>query len=212
MTIDTDRAARLRAAREARGFASASSAASRLNVKLSTYIHHENGTRNFSAEDAQSYARAFGVTFSHLYFGTKVAQPDTTSGVMVVGEVSIGIWRDAATVSVQAGIMIDAPASDAARLAYKITDSSADLAFQPGDVAIVSPEDKALKDGDLVVVLRQRSSLTETSIRRVADNGTRLALHSRSRNAKDDLVYPAPSRAHETVSIVGKVVARYSPL
>jgi phage repressor protein C with HTH and peptisase S24 domain len=66
---------RLRQAREAAGFASAAEAALRYGWTVTTYRHHENGTRGFKREQAAIYARAYKVTPEWLLFGrvTEVA-------------------------------------------------------------------------------------------------------------------------------------------
>jgi transcriptional regulator with XRE-family HTH domain len=62
-------AERLRAAREASGHRSARVAAQSLGVTYSTYLSHENGSNAFTAEQAEAYAKAFGVTAPFLMFG-----------------------------------------------------------------------------------------------------------------------------------------------
>ena len=60
---------RLRAAREAAGHRSARLAASVLSITYSTYLSHENGQNGFTGDQAEIYAKAFGVTAAHLMFG-----------------------------------------------------------------------------------------------------------------------------------------------
>lgn len=59
-------AARLRAARKAAGFKSASAAARHFDWSEGAYRHHENGTRPFSALQATLYGRSFSVAPSWL--------------------------------------------------------------------------------------------------------------------------------------------------
>lgn len=63
------RADRLRKARKAAGFRSASEAARSLGVSPSTYIHHENGTRDFDEVAAALYARRYHVAMAWLMLG-----------------------------------------------------------------------------------------------------------------------------------------------
>lgn len=63
------RADRLRKARKAANFKSASEAARSLGVSPPTYIHHENGTRDFDQQAAELYARRYHVTVSWLMLG-----------------------------------------------------------------------------------------------------------------------------------------------
>jgi len=60
---------RLRAAREAASYPSATKAAEALGVSLSTYRAHENGQNEFSAEIANRYAKKFGTTAGYLLTG-----------------------------------------------------------------------------------------------------------------------------------------------
>lgn len=60
---------RLRQARVAAGFASASAAADAFGWTKATYLGHENGSRGIRPSAAQKYSRAFGVTSAWLLFG-----------------------------------------------------------------------------------------------------------------------------------------------
>ena len=60
---------RLRAAREAANYPSATKAAEALGVSLSTYRAHENGQNEFSADVANRYAKKFGTTAAYLLTG-----------------------------------------------------------------------------------------------------------------------------------------------
>ena len=62
-------AQRLRSARQAAGYSSASKAAAAIGVGLSTYTAHENGQNAFTVEQAESYARSFNVSPAWLFFG-----------------------------------------------------------------------------------------------------------------------------------------------
>ncbi|HEX4104920.1 MAG TPA: LexA family transcriptional regulator [Rhizomicrobium sp.] len=70
MSAKSDQAARLRAAREAAGFKSASDAAQRFRWRASTYMAHENGQNGIRApEPALTYARVYGVDLNWLLTG-----------------------------------------------------------------------------------------------------------------------------------------------
>ena len=60
---------RLRDARMSAGFMTATQAIDRFGWKGSTYRAHENGQNGFGVEDAQAYAKAYGVTTSWLLIG-----------------------------------------------------------------------------------------------------------------------------------------------
>lgn len=60
---------RLKAAREAANYPSATKAAEALGIGLSTYRAHENGQNEFGPEIADRYARKFGTTAGYLLTG-----------------------------------------------------------------------------------------------------------------------------------------------
>lgn len=60
---------RLKIARVAAGFDSASKAADALGINASTYRAYENGQNNFSAEDAQMMGKGLGVSAAWLLLG-----------------------------------------------------------------------------------------------------------------------------------------------
>lgn len=64
-------AGRLKAARLAAGYATASDAAEALSVSRDTYIQHENGTSPFPKKKAEVYAKKFRTTAEHLLFGSQ---------------------------------------------------------------------------------------------------------------------------------------------
>lgn len=80
---------RLRAARIAAGFSSAAKAAAAMGIGPSTYAGHENGQNNFDAEQAQIYARKFGVSAAHLLFGSKAPTTTKRNRVTTVPDLAI---------------------------------------------------------------------------------------------------------------------------
>lgn len=60
---------RLREARMASGYSSASSAAKAHGWRVSTYIAHENGQNDYNPERAEVYAKAFKTTAEWLLIG-----------------------------------------------------------------------------------------------------------------------------------------------
>jgi transcriptional regulator with XRE-family HTH domain len=69
---------RLKKAREARGYRSASDASMALGVREAAYRHHENGTRGITTERARAYATFFRVPFEWLVAGPQSGIPDPT--------------------------------------------------------------------------------------------------------------------------------------
>jgi len=70
---------RLRDARRAAGFATATEAIEYFGWKSSTYRAHENGQNNFKAEDAGVYSRAYGVSAAWLLLGEDPKQPSVVA-------------------------------------------------------------------------------------------------------------------------------------
>ncbi|GLT00107.1 hypothetical protein GCM10007897_14910 [Sphingobium jiangsuense] len=64
--MSTEQNDRLRAARRSAQFKSAAAAAEAFGWNVSTYRHHENGTRGFGKDHAKAYGRAFGVSAGWL--------------------------------------------------------------------------------------------------------------------------------------------------
>lgn len=99
----------------------------------------------------------------------------------------------------------------AGRLAYRVTDESANKMFQPGWFALVNPkvdpDPLAHEVGSLVVIERVHDGLTERSMRRIAKKtkaGVELTCHSTVRRYQRDRVI-VPTKG-ETVKVVGLVV------
>ncbi len=66
----TTPAERLKEARKKAGYVTGKAGAARVGVPYFTYAQHENGTRDYDADSAKSYARAFGVDAAWLLYGT----------------------------------------------------------------------------------------------------------------------------------------------
>ena len=62
---------RLRKARKQAGYNTATDAIKACGWRNSTYRAHENGQNNFSVEDAENYAKAYGVTAAWLLLGAE---------------------------------------------------------------------------------------------------------------------------------------------
>ena len=69
----SDKNERLREARKAAGYDSASAAARAFGWKGSSYIAHENGQNDFNDEQAQMYARAFKTTADWLLWAVEAS-------------------------------------------------------------------------------------------------------------------------------------------
>jgi len=79
-----ERAARLKKARQDRGFKTARLAAEYINIPYGTYSGHENGSRGIKDPELIHYAKIFRVSPSWLAFG----EQQGTNTVRIVGVVS----------------------------------------------------------------------------------------------------------------------------
>jgi SOS-response transcriptional repressor LexA len=96
----TGPAERLRKAREAAGYTSATKAAQAFGWGESAYRHHENGTRRFDVDTAIRYARAFKINAGDL-LALDLVRPAAPKGkpalfeeVRIAGKVAAGVWRE----------------------------------------------------------------------------------------------------------------------
>ncbi len=86
----TERADRLRHARERAGFSTARDAAARLGVNPNSYAQHENGNRGIPKDKIEPYARAFKVDPGWLLTGRGLPSPKQILSVPLVGYVGAG--------------------------------------------------------------------------------------------------------------------------
>lgn len=166
---------RLRAARKAAGFASASEAARRFDLSVQTLIAHENGTRNLRPEVAAKYARQFHTTAEWLLYGINPRE-----GVPVVGYVGAG----AEVFPVDSYVKGDGlrhveqpPGSKEKYLAVEVRGDSMWPAYQNGDVlyyAKHAPSLSEAKGKDCIVKLPDGPTL----IKRVEVSGDHITLLS----------------------------------
>lgn len=158
---------RLREARQAAGFESASDAAREFGWQTSTYIHHENGTRAFPVEVAKRYARAFRVNAAWLLGlegsgrrGAAVVDFSTDNIVEVTGSVAAGVWRESNEWPLPDRFKLalgPSPFTGARRFGLRVDGHSMDILFAPGTVLdCISIFDISVEpqSGDLVIVER----------------------------------------------------------
>lgn len=212
---------RLQRARIDAGFESAREAAMNFGWGISTYTSHENGQRGLRPDAARRYARAFKVKPEWLLYGAgKTASEDAMPvAVPVVGRVAAGLWLDADTYDYADDAWIPAVRSPEHRngrqVAYKVEGPSMNRVLPDGVYAIgvLFPDAGDPRDGDIVVLRRERGGLVETTIKRyvVSSDGVLLMPES------DDPRYQKPInlRASEddtSVQIHAIVVGSYKPL
>lgn len=153
---NSDRASRLKWAREKAGFESPRAAARALRWNENTYKARESGLRDYDVEDAQIYGRAFNVSWIWLASGQGGTERQST--VRIEGLIGAGgeVNTDLASAygeNVNEVEVLTALPPDAA--AYEVWGDSMLPKYDPGDIVIVrratmSPEE-ALGDVALVV-------------------------------------------------------------
>lgn len=113
---------RLRMARHHAGYATAKSAAEAMNLAVSTYLGHENGSRGIPIASVRRYADFFGVAADWIVFGKSLSRSPLMSAkqlngqhVLVVGA-SSGMGRAVAMHAAGAGARLTLMGRDAGRL------------------------------------------------------------------------------------------------
>lgn len=146
----SEKSDRLRLAREQAGFTTAAEAAERFGWTVTTYRHHENGTRNFPDATAMEYAKKFKVTPEWLILG---ADADRPRQVPIVGYVGAGSevypFDDGGQLD-----EIDAPPGVSRRcVAVRVRGDSMFPRYMDGDVLVYDAHEQlAIADGEECVV------------------------------------------------------------
>jgi transcriptional regulator with XRE-family HTH domain len=83
--VDPGPARRLRAARQAAGFATALAFVRAFHLNPTTYQHHENGRRTIPIQVAQQYARWLDISLIQLLHGDEAVKPISVPFVGIVG-------------------------------------------------------------------------------------------------------------------------------
>lgn len=161
----TTRSERLKKARKDAGFRTARDAASSLGIPYSTYAGHENGSRQYEADEAISYARKFKVPIEWLLTGKPGPQENVVktplATVPIIGIVRAGAWQDADVGdSGLYEVVPAAPEEPAAwQYAFIVEGTSLNRVAEPGSILICLDAVKSrvdIQDRDLVIVERSR--------------------------------------------------------
>lgn len=211
------RAERLRQARQNAGFESAAEAARRHGWSVPTYSGHENGSRGFTADTAQDYARAFRVSPSWLLYGQ---EPGAVAGLPAAsvareGSEMIPLYDVAASAG-NGAIVEYEPIID--QLAFprdylrKITRSN------PRNLAIISVKgdsmEPTLRDDDVVMLDTTKTNLDYDGMF-VIRFGEALLVKRVMRSTRPGYItvisdnrsiYPPQEHIADQVSVIGKVL------
>lgn len=211
-------AARLREARELRGFRTSSAAARRYGWPVPTYVSHENGTRGIGRK-YREYAKKLRVNPTWL-LGHSDERDAVVKGVAVVADAAVGTWREAASGGLEQESnqrVISAPGRDGDdRFAVRLADASMNRAFPQGSFAICEhvEEKEEFVVGQVLYVERTRGGMTELSLRRISAVNARgmvLSTYSVDPRIRQELTYSASPRAgsDERITLIGRVVGKY---
>ncbi|WP_010339911.1 XRE family transcriptional regulator [Sphingobium yanoikuyae] len=95
--MDIDQHEKLRTSRSVAGYKSAAAAAQAFGWNVSTYRHHENGTRGFGQDHAKAYGRAFNVSPAWLLGLEENREPNSFDKIAALvnepDEIS-GEWKE----------------------------------------------------------------------------------------------------------------------
>lgn len=194
---------RLKHARIAAGYTSASDAAEALGVALATYTQHENGRRGIPRDRAPLYARRFKVAEEWLLYGKGAenilsgAEPVTQ--VPLMGKVPGGNWREAVR-DQQGWIHIAQSEARDGMYALRVEGDSMNRIVEDGAIIVIDPRDKAVFHRRLFVV---RDPDGEVTFKRYMDGPGRL--EPCSRNA-DHQPIPITERGYEIIGRVTKIM------
>jgi hypothetical protein len=197
-----------------------------MGMNVSTYVHHENGTRPFGPDDARRYAREFDVAAAHLLALGKISESDTRitppSADLTVVEAAVDVWRPVAKVphTPRKMSLSVSFSSGGARYLVQVRDRSVEP-FVPENAYAVcvalrhgSADVDKIEVGALVHVERTRRGFKESSILRVRKKeGARLTLATAAKESMlaSEVIYPSPAKG-EQVKLLGIAEGMYMSL
>lgn len=201
---------RLRDARLKAGYESAAAASARFGWKPTTYAGHENGSREFSVELAETYGRAFRVAPEWILVGrSSQSEPQPVLDVVPIYNVFASAGHGALPQSEE---IIDHLSFPPGYLRH-VTKAN------PKDLAIIGVKGDSmlptLKDDDVVMLDRSKTDLSYDGLFVIRDGGDALLVKRITRAATKDHVliksdnaamYPPVERHLSGVHVVGKVI------
>lgn len=219
------KADRLRQARKRAGYGTAQEAADAFGWKVAGYRHHENGTRSFGADAAQSYARAFRVKAGWLLGIETVdySQPvnhETKDKLIVRGSVAAGVWRES---SEEGSVLeIDTPSyvQNAERFGVTVEGYSMDLVYEPGsilDCISIFTNGVEPETGDHVIVERVNADgLREMTVKEFVSRDGKFYIRPRSTRPQfqDEVEIGSPEIGYDgndEIRVIGFVVSAIAP-
>lgn len=224
LSLMSDKAERLKQARERAGYASARAAAEAMGVSAASYTQHESGLRGFKDEAAARYASFFKVPVEWLVLGPKTLVPDSFiplgPRLYVKGKVAAGVWQEAWELQADEWEVFTGRADIAAapkdRFGLHVVGDSMNLVYPPGSILeCVAYRGQTVTNGKRVVVQRHRvDGLIETTVKEFMQDETG-AIWLVPRSTNPALQMPIRIGDHDSeiasVEILGIVVSSIRP-
>ncbi len=220
----SDKADRLKQARERAGYSTALMAAEAMGVAVASYTQHENATRGFRNDAAARYAAFFKVPVDWLTFGTR--NVDTGSFIplgprlYVKGNVAAGVWKEAWEMRADEWEVFTGRADVAApikdRFGLRVVGESMNMVYPPGSILeCVAYQGQSVPNGRRVVVQRVRvDGMIETTVKEFLQDETG-AIWLVPRSTNPAMQAPIRIGDHESditsVEILGVVVSSIRP-
>jgi len=203
---------RIKAARTALGW-SQSRLAEAVGVSRPAVTQWESGATTPDPDNAALIGRALGRSAHWIIYGEEMA-----SRLMPVrGEVAAGVWREVEDLDldpIPVAAHPDFPA--AAQYGLLVRGNSMNLIARDSEylhVVDVLDTGFAPRPGDLVVVQKRRHGRVEATVKRLAANGTGLALKAESDDPRYQGDLPlGPSDDETEIVISGIVIGKYTPI
>lgn len=196
---------RLRQARKARGWETASEFAKHLGIGQSTYSNHENGIRDLKPKLALKYSSALGVDLKWLLTGDGAMSSDVRPAnqevklVPVISLVQAGKLNSADPQSFDTEDYIPALSDSETLVGLEVKGDSMNIEAPPGSIAIVDYSQKHPTDGSLVIA----KIGDEVTFKKYRDTEGPLRLEPCS-TSQHDTLFPT-----DDLEILGRVVGIY---
>jgi SOS-response transcriptional repressor LexA len=178
----------------------------------------ESGKRKLSPDWMERLAPALGIRPHELIYHAE-GDDIQPSGLPIMGEVRAGAWLEIDSDVEPVG---NIPASTDQRYrsqrqyALRVVGNSMNLVARAGIYVVIADwtdNGADLKDGDLVVVRRERDHTYEVTLKRARKAGDTWEFWPESDDPKhQEPLRPSLDNLEWTVAIVGKVIGKYEPL
>jgi len=198
---------------------SAEDLAVKAGMAPSTVRAHENGQNGIRLPAAKKYARALATTPEWIMFEAGPSESvandamPVARSVPVLGQVQAGAYLEIPDDPEPSGFVpfYDPRYARATVYALRVIGRSMDLHYPDGSTVYVVPAAEAgVREGDHVVVRRERAGLYETTLKEIVLQEGKMALRPRSSDPAHQEVLIA---AHDATwpEIIAVVVGSYTP-